>query len=341
MNNVFNYLKLPDEVKIDEQNGFYGRFSLEPLNEGYAVTLGNALRRVLLSSIPGIAVTGVEIEGVDHEFSTIDGIKEDVMNIVLNLKQIRFKALDDNFESGEAYIKKSAPGKLYAKDIELPNNVEVVNKDAYVAELMESSFINAKIYIEKGIGYKQADAEIINKEIGHIPIDALFSPIKRVAYKSQKSTMKDYYDFEKLMIEIETDGSILPIEALHTASRILNNYISVFLQDFKEIGDEPDMDDIEKEEELNENLLKTVDELELNVRASNCLLAHNIRYIWELVVKTDSELLNTKNFGKQSLREIKDSLKQLGLNLGTKLSEGQIKKIKETIKEKEGEKNET
>ncbi len=341
MKSVFDYLKLPTDVKIEEQNDTYGKFVLEPLNEGYAVTIGNALRRVLLSSIPGIAVVGIEIDGVDHEFSSIDGVKEDVMNIVLNLKQVRFKALNDNFESGEAYIKKSTPGKLTARDIEVPGNIEIVNKDAYIAELMEFSSINAKIYLKKGIGYKQADLEVINREIGYIPIDELFSPIIRVSYKATKSTLKDYYDFEKLILEIETDGTINPVEALHTASYIINNYMSLFLSDFKEASELFSATEDEKEEQLNENLLKTVDELELNVRASNCLLAHNIKYIWELVQKSDSELLNTKNFGKQSLREIKDSLKQLGLNLGMKFSDNQIDRIKEAIKEKEGEKDET
>ncbi len=340
MKDVFNYLKLPEEVKIEEQNDTYGRFSLEPLNEGYAITIGNALRRVLLSSIPGIAIVGVEIEGVDHEFSSIDGVKEDVMNIVLNLKQIRFKALNDNFESAVAYINRSTPGKLYAKDIEVPGNIEVINKDVYIAELMEGASIKATIYLKKGIGYKQADVETINREIGYIPIDALFSPIKRVAYKSEKSTVKDYYDFERLVLEIETDGSVAPIKALHTASYILNSYVGLFLKDFKEVSEDAVQDTEEGEEELNENLLKTVDELELNVRASNCLAAHNVKYIWELVQKTEAELLSTKNFGKQSLKEIKESLKQLGLSLGTKLSESQIKRIKEAIKQKEGEENE-
>ncbi len=340
MKSVFDYLKLPSEVKIEKQTDVYGKFSLEPLSEGYAVTVGNALRRILLSSIPGVAIVGIEIDGIDHEFSSIDGIKEDVMNIVLNLKQIRFKAVNDNFEKAEAYIDKSSAGKLLAKDIELPAGVEIINKDEYIAELMDSASIKAKIYLEKGVGYRQADSEVINKEIGYIPIDALFSPIKRVAYKSEKSTMKDYYDFEKLILEIETDGSITPIKALHTASYILNSYVSLFLKDFSEAGESFETSEEEQDEKLNENLFKTVDELELNVRASNCLLAHNIRYIWELVQKTDSELLNTKNFGKQSLKEIKESLKQLGLNLGMTFSDSQIDKIKEAIKEKEGEENE-
>ncbi len=340
MKGVFNYLKLPNEVKIEELSDTYGKFSFEPLNEGYAVTIGNALRRVLLSSVPGIAIVGIEIDGVDHEFSSIDGIKEDVMNIILNLKQVRFKALNDNFESAQVHINKSEPGKLYASDIEVGGNLEVVNKDIYIAELMENASINATIYLEKGIGYKQADAEEINKEIGYIPVDALFSPIKRVAYKSEKSTLKDYYEYERLMLEIETDGTVTPNLALQMSSYILNSYISLFSGDFKEAGFEFESSGLPKSEELNENLLKTVDELELNVRASNCLSTHGIRYICDLVRKTDSELLNTKNFGKQSLKEIKDALRQLGLDLGMELTQEQVDAIKKAIEEREGAENE-
>ncbi len=340
MKGVFKYLKLPNEVKMEEQTDTYGRFSLEPLNEGYAVTIGNALRRILLSSVPGIAIVGIEIDGVDHEFSSIDGIKEDVMNIILNLRQVRFKALNDNFETAEVSIKKTTPGKLTAADIEVPGNIEIVNKDVYIAELMENASINATIYLKKGIGYKQADAEETNKEVGYIPVDAIFSPIKRVAYKIEKSSMKDYYDFEKLLLEIETDGTIEPISALQVSSYILNNYISLFAGNFKEASAELESTSLNSTEELNENLLKTVDELELNVRASNCLATHDIKYIYDLVQKTDAELLSTKNFGKQSLKEIKDALKQLDLDLGMELTKEQIDAIKKAIEEKEGAGNE-
>ncbi len=340
MKGVFKYLKLPNEVKMEEQTDTYGRFSLEPLNEGYAVTIGNALRRILLSSVPGIAIVGIEIDGVDHEFSSIDGIKEDVMNIILNLRQVRFKALNDNFETAKVSIKKTTPGKLTAADIEVPGNIEIVNKDVYIAELMENASINATIYLKKGIGYKQADAEETNKEVGYIPVDAIFSPIKRVAYKIEKSSMKDYYDFEKLLLEIETDGTIEPISALQVSSYILNNYISLFAGNFKEASAELESTSLNSTEELNENLLKTVDELELNVRASNCLATHDIKYIYDLVQKTDAELLSTKNFGKQSLKEIKDALKQLDLDLGMELTKEQIDAIKKAIEEKEGAGNE-
>ncbi|AEA34305.1 DNA-directed RNA polymerase subunit alpha [Hippea maritima] len=339
MMGVFDYLKLPTEVNVEKNTPTYGRFSLEPLNEGYATTIGNALRRVLLSSIVGIAVVGVEIEGVEHEFSTIEGVKEDVLNIILNLKQVRFKALNDSFKEGEVYIHKEGPGSVVSGDIEALGNIEIVNKDIYIAELMDGAKLDAKIYLQRGIGYKQANYDAVNREIGFIPVDALFSPIVRVAYHTKKSTMKDYYDFEKLVLEIETDGTIMPQDALKQASYILGNYISIFSADFKETTQkEPEENKIDIQ--INENLLKPVEELELNVRASNCLAAHNIKYIYELTQKTDTELLNTKNFGKQSLKEIKDSLKQLGLELGMKFSQEQLERIQQLIEEKEGEDNE-
>jgi len=336
MKGVFEYLKLPEEVKIEEHTETYGKFALEPLNEGYAITIGNALRRVLLSSIPGIAVVGVEIEGVEHEFRTIDGIKEDVLNIILNLKQVKFRALNEDFKECEAYIHKNTPGVVTSDDIEVPGNIEIVSKNVYIAELMDGAELDMRIFLEKGIGYRQADYEVVNREIGYIPVDALFSPVTKVAYHVEKSTIRDYYNLERLVLEIHTDGTVTPQAALKTASYILGNYIAVFSGDFKRIVPEESTKE-EKEEQINENLLKPVEELELNVRASNCLAAHNIKYIYELVQKTDGELLSTKNFGKQSLKEIKDSLKQLGLELGMKFSEEQIEKIKQLIAEKEGE----
>ncbi len=337
MNSIFNYLKLPNEVKIEENSDTHAIFSFEPLNEGYAITIGNALRRVLLSSIPGIAIVGIEIEGVEHEFSSIDGIKEDVMNIILNLKQVVFKALNDNFESATVYLKKSDKGNLTAADLEIPGNIEIVNKDVYITQLMDNASINASIYLEKGVGYKQtSDIAMQDRaSIGYIPVDALFSPVKRVTYKTLKSTMKDYYDYEKLLLEIETNGSVTAKDALNMSSYILNTYLSMFSDNFKEASIEIKQDKEEEKETLNENLLKSVDELELNVRSSNCLSSQGIKYIWQLVSKTDSELLSTKNFGKQSLKEIKESLGQLELGLGMELSEDEISKIKNAIAENE------
>ncbi len=333
MNEAFNYLHLPQEVKIEESRDNYGRFSLEPLNEGYAITIGNAFRRVLLSSIPGIAIVGVKIDGVEHEFSTIEGVKEDVLNIILNLKQVRFKALNEGFKTGEVSIHRNEPGVVLAKDIELPANLVIANEDVYITELMDNASIDMTIYLEKGIGYRQANMDTSDKDIGHIFVDALFSPIKRVEYKVEKSILRDYYDFERLVITIETDGTIKAVDSLNQASQILMNYISVFSKNFKESWQEEVV--VEKEEKMNENLFKMINELELNVRASNCLRSHGIKYIWQLVQKSDAELLNTKNFGKQSLKEIKTALKQLGLELNTELSSEDIDKIKAVIEEKE------
>jgi len=329
MNEVFNYLHLPQEVKIEESRDNYGRFSLEPLNEGYAVTIGNAFRRVLLSSIPGIAIVGVKIDGVEHEFSTIEGIKEDVLNIILNLKQVRFKALNEGFKTGEVSIHINKSGVVLAKDIELPANLVIADENIYITELMDNASIDMTIYLEKGIGYRQSNVDMSDKDIGYIFVDALFSPIKRVEYKVEKSILRDYYDFERLVLTIETDSTIKAVDSLNQASQILMNYISVFSKDFKEARREVVV--IEKEEAMNENLFKTIDELELNVRASNCLVSHGIRYIWQLVQKNDAELLNTKNFGKQSLKEIKTALKQLGLDINTELSSEDIEKIQAVI----------
>ena len=329
MNDVFNYLHLPQEVKIEESNDSYGRFSFEPLNEGNAITIGNAFRRVLLSSIPGIAIVGVKIDGVEHEFSTIDGVKEDVLNIILNLKQVRFKALNEEFKTGEVAIHRSEPGVVLAKDIELPANLVIADGDIYITELMDNASMDMTIYLEKGIGYRQSNIDMSDKDIGYIFVDALFSPIKRVEYKVEKSILKDYYDFERLVLSIETDSTIKAVDSLNQASQILMNYVSVFSKNFKEAQQEVAV--VEKEEVMNENLFKTIDELELNVRASNCLRSHGIRYIWQLVQKNDTELLNTKNFGKQSLKEIKTALKQLGLDLNTQLSDEDIAKIQAVI----------
>lgn len=330
MNEVFNYLHLPQEVKIEESKDSYGRFSLEPLNEGYAITIGNAFRRVLLSSIPGIAIVGVKIDGVEHEFSTIEGVKEDVLNIILNLKQVRFKALNEEFKTGEVYIHRNEPGVVLAKDIELPANLVIADENIYISELMDNASIDMTIYLEKGIGYRQSNVDMSDKDIGYIFVDALFSPIKRVEYKVEKSILRDYYDFERLVLTIETDGTIKAVDSLNQASQILMNYISVFSKDFKEARRE--VVAVEKEEAtMNENLFKTIDELELNVRASNCLRSHGIKYIWQLVQKNDAELLNTKNFGKQSLKEIKTALKQLGLDTNTELSSEDVEKIQAVI----------
>ncbi|MEA1995030.1 MAG: DNA-directed RNA polymerase subunit alpha [Campylobacterota bacterium] len=329
MERTFNYLVEPlaVQVKSIEENANVEQFIIQPLPKGYAVTLGNAIRRVLLSSIPGIAIVGAKIEGVMHEFSVLHGVKEDVLAIILNLKQVRFKALTDGFTEGEAFIEKKGSGKLKAGDIAVSSDIEIVNKTHHIAFLMEDSEIKMKLLLEKGVGYKPAK-ENVREEAGLIPIDAMFSPVKRVAYHAEKSTHRGFYDYDKLTLEVETDGTLTPENAVSKAAYVLEDYLSFFTQ-FVSTTEKKVEEEIEEETEINENLLKTVGELELSARAANCLKAQNIEYILKLVQKTESELLDTRNFGKQSLKEIKDALNQLGLSLDMKIDEKTLSKIEQ------------
>ncbi len=332
-NDIFEYLQLPQEIKVEYVNDRHERFILEPINEGFATTIGNALRRVLLSSIQGIGIVGIKIDGVEHEFSGVTGVKEDVINIILNLKDVVFKSLSENFKECVLKISKKGPGILRASDIELNSDLKIINPNHYIAQLNDDAEFQAEIYLEKGVGYKQSNQESINKEIGYIPVDALFTPVRRVSFSANKSMERGFYDYERLILEVETNGSITPKEALGQASYILNAHFKLFMGNFKE--SEPDLNYSDANEEIDENLLKTIEDLELNVRASNCLRNHDIKYIWQLVQKTDFDLLNTRNFGKQSLKEIKAALKQLGLSLGMTFDEKYIKRIEEAIKRSE------
>ncbi len=331
--NVFEFLQVPAGVKIEKLTESYGKFSFEPLNEGYAITLGNALRRVLLSSIPGVAVVGVEIENVDHEFSTVPGVQEDVLNIILNLKGVLFKFAGEKPEGDIAVtLDKTGPCEVRAGDLEVPFGVEVLNPEHYIATLMDGAVLSARIYLSTGIGYKQADIELVNRNIGYIPVDASYSPVKRVAFHTEKSILRNFYDFERLVLEVETNGTVDPITCVNKASEILVKYLSFFGGSFQKRDEEAE-GSVDEEETVDENLLKTIDELELNVRASNCLKSHSIKYIYQLVQKTDAELLSTKNFGKQSLKEIKNALKQLNLELDTHFTREQLEKI-ESLRKK-------
>ncbi|MGC8502174.1 DNA-directed RNA polymerase subunit alpha [Desulfurella sp.] len=332
-NDIFEYLQLPQEIKVERINERHERFILEPINEGFATTIGNALRRVLLSSIQGIGIVGIKIDGVEHEFSGISGVKEDVINIILNLKEVVFKNLSENFKERILTINKNGPGVLKASDIVLTSDLKLINPNHYIAQLNDDAEFKAEIYLKKGVGYKQSNQETTNKEIGYIPIDTLFTPIRRVSFSANKSMERGFYDYERLVLDVETDGSITPKEALGQASYILNSHFKLFMGSFKE--PEPDLGYGDTNEEIDENLLKTVEDLELNVRASNCLRNHDIKYIWQLVQKTDLDLLNTRNFGKQSLKEIKAALKQMGLSLGMTFDEKYIKRIEEAIKRSE------
>lgn len=333
-NDIFDYLQLPLEIKVERINERHEKFILEPISEGFGSTIGNALRRVLLSSIQGIGIVGIKIDGVEHEFSGIQGVKEDVVNVILNLKDVVFKVLSDNLKECSLKITKKGPGILKASDIQPISDLKIINPNHYIAQLSDGVDFDAEIFLKKGIGYKQSNPEDTNKEIGYIPVDALFTPIRRVSFDVSKSMERGFYDFERLSLEVETDGSIIPREALGQASYILNSHLKLFMGNFfKE--PEPDLIFGDANEAIDENLLKTVDDLELNVRASNCLRNHDIKYIWQLVQKTDLDLLNTRNFGKQSLKEIRSALKQLGLSLGMTFDEKYIKRIEEATKRSE------
>lgn len=279
--------------------------------------MGNALRRILLSSVQGAAITSVKIDGVLHEFSSIPGVREDVTDIILNLKEIRIKLHGE--ESRTIYADKSGDGSLTGGDLVCPSEVEVLNPEAHIASLSKEAKLRMEMKVKPGKGYVPAER---NREegapIGVIPMDATFSPIRKVSYVVTQARVGQITDFDRLTLEIWTDGSVRPEDALAYAAKILKEQVSVFIN-FEEETEGPVEEQVEAETPLNENLFRTVEELELSVRSANCLKNANIRYIGELVQKTEPEMLKTKNFGRKSLNEIKEILTEMGLSLGMKL----------------------
>jgi DNA-directed RNA polymerase subunit alpha len=308
----------PKALDVDKESltSAYGKFVAKPLERGFGLTLGNSLRRVLLSSLQGAAVTAIKIEGVVHEFTPIPDVKEDVAEIILNLKEVRFRL---HSESATVTIDKSGTGEVRASDIVVSDQVQVLNPDQLIATLGKGGKIKAQIVVSRGRGYRAAEG---NKDetlgVGWIPVDSFFSPIRRVNYTVTQSRVGQRTDFDKLTFEVWTDGSVLPEDAVALGSKILKDQLSVFLN-FEE---EPEPTAVTKEEsgsQFNPNLYRSVEELELSVRSANCLQNANIKYIYELVQKTEAEMLKTKNFGRKSLNEIKDILGEMGLSLGMKL----------------------
>ncbi|MCX8044360.1 MAG: DNA-directed RNA polymerase subunit alpha [Desulfobacterota bacterium] len=308
----------PKYLEVDEESltTTYGKFVAEPFERGFALTIGNALRRVLLSSIQGAAITAVKIEGILHEFSTIPGVREDVTDIILNLKEVELKLFSDGPET--IYIKAKGPCDVKAGDIIVNNNVEILNPDHHIATLSPDAKLSMELTVKSGVGYRPAEK---NRDehapIGTIPIDAIFSPIKRVNYTVTHARVGQVTDYERLTMEVWTDGSVAPEDAISFAAKILQNQLKLFIN-FEEESEEEESTDSQKPK-FNENLYRSIDELELSVRSSNCLRNANIRYIWELVTKTEAEMLKTKNFGRKSLNEIKEILAEMGLSLGMKL----------------------
>jgi len=305
------------EVDPDSHSSFYGKFACEPLERGFGTTLGNALRRVLLSSLRGAAITGVHIREVHHEFSAIPGVLEDVTEILLNLKQVRLKFLADGVKSMQLEAK--GEGKIKAGDIRTDGTVEILNPEHHIATLSPDGQLIMDLTAKSGKGYVPAEAnKEENQPIGYIPLDAAFSPISKVNYVVTQARVGQRTDYDKLTLEVWTDGSVTPENAVAYAAKILKEQLTLFIN-FEE---EPEKVEEKPEEQpafLNENLYRGVNELELSVRAANCLRNANIRYIGELVQKSEQEMLKTKNFGRKSLNEIKEILQEMGLQLGMKL----------------------
>ena len=303
---------------IDVQNisPFHAKLTMEPFERGYGHTLGNALRRTLLSSMPGYAATEVKIAGVLHEYSTIDGVQEDVVDILLNLKGMVFRM--HNRDEATLTLKKSGEGLVTAGDIEPMHDVEIVNPDHVIAHLAPGGKLDMQIKIEQGRGYiaattrKSADE---GRSVGSIMLDASFSPVRRVNYAVESARVEQRTDLDKLVMDIETNGAIEPEEAVRYAARILVEQLSVFA-DLK--GMAPQMEE-RKATQIDPILLRPVDDLELTVRSANCLKAENIYYIGDLIQRTETELLKTPNLGRKSLNEIKEVLASRGLTLGMKL----------------------
>lgn len=305
------------EIQSDSATSDYGKFVAEPLERGYGTTLGNSLRRILLSSLQGAAIASVRIEGVQHEFSTIVGVVEDVTDVVLNLKEIRLRMHSP--EPRNLYIDAKGPRRVKASDIQSDPMIEILNRDHHLAELSENATLKMEMNVRMGKGYVPAERNLEEgAPIGTIPIDAIFSPIRKVNFTVTNARVGQQTDYDRLTLEVWTDGSILPADAVAYAAKILKDQSTVFIN-FDEEAEMPDEPAHLEGGAVNENLYKPVEELELSVRAYNCLKNADIRYIGELVQRSEQEMLKTKNFGKKSLNEIKDVLQGMGLSLGMKV----------------------
>ncbi len=303
-------------LEPDGHTDFYGKFTCEPLERGFGITIGNSLRRVLLASLQGAAITAIRVDGALHEFTTIPDVVEDVTDIILNLKEVVFKA-----ESPRTYtvrLEKEGPGPVTAGDIQVVDGLSVLNPEHLIATLDKKGPLSLELTVNVGRGYVPAER---NKSptmpIGTIPIDALFSPIRKVNYTVQNARVGQVTDYDKLVLEVWTNGSVRPSDAVAFAAKILKEQLSIWIN-FEETEETSYQAPGAEEEPLNENLFRSVDELELSVRSANCLQNANITLIGELVQKSEQDMLKTKNFGRKSLKEIKEILATMGLGLGMK-----------------------
>lgn len=292
----------------------HGQFYAQPFERGFGTTIGNSLRRVLLASIEGAAITAVKIDGVLHEFSSIQGVTEDTTDIILNLKQIPMKISVDHPET--IYIRAEGPGEVKAGDIETNPNVEILDPDVHIATLSEEGRLEMEMRVKSGRGYVSADRNFDQDlDIGYIPIDSIHSPVRRVNYRVDDARLGQTTDYDKLILEVWTNGAVPPQDAVGLAAKLLKDHMSLFIN-FEDVQETAEQVASQTTERFNENLNRSVEELELSVRSYNCLKNADIRTIGELVRKTEAEMLKTKNFGRKSLNEIKEILQGMGLSLG-------------------------
>ena len=310
-------LQMPKNVEVDEKSSTntYGKFSIEPLERGFGVTLGNALRRVLLSSLPGASVTAVKIDGVQHEFSTLTGVKEDVPEVLLNLKQMRFKIHSDGPKMATFDVRGASAVK--ASDLKADPDIEILNPDMHIATLNKDGEFRAEIEVGAGRGYVSAENQATqDRPIGVLPVDSMFSPVTKVNFEVENTRIGQRIDYDKLSLEIWTDGSVIPSDALAYGAKILKDHFALFVH-FEEEIEEEVVEEVDEEFLRVKALLeRSVEELELSVRSSNCLKAANIKTIGDLVTKSEGEMLKYRNFGRKSLKEIADILANMSLHFG-------------------------
>jgi len=322
----------PRGLSVDQESltNTYGKFVAEPLERGFGITLGNSLRRVLLSSLQGAAITSVKIEGVEHEFMTIPEVAEDVTDIILNLKEILLQVHTNEVKT--LRIEAEGPREIKAGDIIADPQVEILNPGHHILTISEGGRVRMEMTARRGRGYVPAEKnKVPGQPIGTIPVDALFSPIRKVNYQVTNARVGQQTDYDKLTLEVWTDGSVAPADGVAYAAKIVKEQLSIFIN-FDET-EEPVLEAAPVEEAaLNENLFRSVDELELSVRSANCLQNANIKTIGDLVQKTEAEMLKTKNFGRKSLKEIKEILAEMGLSLGMKLENWPPKTTPQTPK---------
>jgi len=314
MQDIYQSFLTPDNIQVQLYSPTHSKIVLEPLERGFGHTLGNALRRILLSSMRGAAITEVQIDGVLHEYSSLDGVREDVVDVLLNLKGVAI-VMDSERDEVVLTLRKSGEGVVTAADIIVDHGIEIINPEHVIAHMTSNGDINMKLKITSGRGYQSVTRRVgvdAHRDIGSLLLDASYSPVKRVTYEVQNARVENRTDLDKLIIELETDGTLNPEEAIRRSATILQHQLAAFV----DMSYENLLDKDDDKDEVDPILLRPVDDLELTVRAANCLKAENIYYIGDLVQRTESDLLKTPNLGKKSLMEIKSVLAQHGLTLG-------------------------